>query len=168
MPFPLAAVGAMIVSGLGSAAAAAGAVAATVGTVATAGLAAGTAATVIGGTILVGGGIVTAAAISVYNDNKREEARERARRQASKERERILLEQKRECDRKIKELQEKHGEKIPKEELEPLLDKKVVNLSELEGNSLGLKEQGISPDEEADSAAAELDALKAEKGGLAA
>lgn len=117
--------------------------------------------------MLVGGAIATAAAVKVYNDKKREEAAAAARRQASRERERQLLEQKRENERKIKAEQDKYGEKIPEEIIRPLMEARVLTLAELEGNSQGMRDKGETPDEEAEMAAAELDELK-KSSGLAA
>lgn len=155
MPFPFAVgIGAAIVGGLS-----------TLGTAVTLGaVAAGTTAAVIGGSVVVGGAIATAAAISSYNNKKREEAAEAARRQASRERERQLLEQKREQESRIKALQDEYGEKIPEEKIKPLMEDRFVTLAELEGNSRGLRDRGETPDEEAAKASDELDALKKEAG----
>lgn len=166
MPFPFAAAAAWVVGAVGTAAATAAGAAAAVGSAVTLGALAGTAATVVGGTLLVGGAVVTAAAISVYNDEKREEEARRARARASREQERILLEEKRKSDQKMKELKEEYGDNIPDEKMKPVMEDRIITLSKLEGNSLGLKDKGEVPDEEAASASDELDLYK--KQGLAA
>ena len=149
MPFPLIAVAGAAVSAVVGAAAT---VATVAGTVVTLGLASGGLATVIGGAALLAGGL---AAIG-YNEEKRKQAEEAARREASRERERILLEEKRESDRKLKELEAKYGDKIPEEKLKPVVGERVVTLSKIKGNSMGLRDQGLDVSDEAAAAETEL------------
>lgn len=172
MPFPFAALGTLIASGVGSAvaggaaaAAAAGAAVAGAATVAgTAVAAAGTTSLVIGGVTIAAGSALTAAAISSRNAEKRRQAREAAERLASRERERIFLQEKKELDTELKNLQEKYGEAIPPEIAQELCAKSAELLGNLEGNSAGLRKKGKRVAAEAEAAQAELRAMFEEGG----
>ena len=120
----------------------------------------GTIGAIVGTTAAVG---VTAAAISVYNDEKRAKAAAAARRQASRERERMLLEERRRKQQEREAKDKEYG--MSKEEKERLLIEEFEILAKLEGNSQGLRDQGEIPDDEAAKATEELNAFK--KGGIA-
>lgn len=167
MPFPFAAVGAAIASAVGSAvaggaaaAAAAGAAVAGAATAADAAVAAASATTlIVGGVSIAAGGVLAAAAISAHNDEKRRKARETAERAASRERERQLVEAKKEHDKKLRDLIDRYGaDNIPREKAEEYWGKSAEILGALEGNSAGLRKQGQSVSSDAEAAEAELKA----------
>lgn len=139
MPFPLAALGGAIVSAI------AGASATTL---------------IVGGVAATAAGVFTAAAISNHNDMKRAEAEAAAERQASREREEQELKKKARSDKKKKALLEQYGEtEIPKEKMDEFWGERAEILGALQGNSNGLRKQGVTVSPEAEAA---LDELRAE------
>lgn len=133
MPFPFAAIGAAI-AGLG-----------TLGTIAA-------------GAAVVAGGVLTAAAISVHNDEKRAKARREAEAAASRERERQLLAEKRRSDEEKRKLEAEYGDSIPKEKAEAFWSQRFEICGGLEGNDIGLGKKGETSSKAAQDALKELQA----------
>lgn len=138
MPFPLAALGGAIVSAI------AGASATTL---------------IVGGVAATAATVFTAAAISNYNDLKRAEARDAAEREASEERERVILKKNQQRKRKEEQIRKKYGmEDIPEEAAKEIWAARAEVLGALEGNTSGMQKQGKGASAEAQAAIDELQA----------